>query len=264
MRDESKIARVPAHFHAYFALFLSCYFRVVFVLSRKEGKMSRQDKTRAVILQLKAVKDERGISLQRILDLTLASGGNVSMSTVRKVFSEGSENMNFRYEDTIQPIAVALLETNEPPREVSGLVETEAEALKALVQLKNSIIREQQESLDNSRQRETEIKAEAQRKIEHLRSQIEAQKKILDERKEFMSERRDFIFRLEEEKRAQRRTIKVLSIIIAVLALVIFTALLVDKTNSDIGFFWLEETAARIIDRGLWSHTGSVSQLTPL
>lgn len=216
--------------------------------------MSRQDKTRQVILQLKAVKEERGISLQRIHDITTEKGGNVSFSTVRKIFSEGSENMNFRYEDTVQPVAMALLETDEPPREVSGVVETEAEALKALVQLKNSIIREQQESLDNSRQRETEIKAEAQRKIDHLRSQIEEQKKILNERKEFMAERRDFIFRLEEEKRAQRRTIRVLAIIIAVLALVIFSALLIDKTNSDIGFFWLEETAARIFDRGLWSY----------
>lgn len=210
--------------------------------------MSRQDKTRAVILQLKAVKEERGISLQRILDLTLASGGNVSMSTVRKIFSEGSEEMNFRYEDTIQPVAKALLETDAPLREVSGIVETEAEALKALVQLKNSIIREQQDKLDKMEEREAEIKGEAQRKIDHLRSQIEEQKKILNERKEFMSERRDFIFRLEEEKRAQRRTIRVLAIIIAVLALVIFTALLVDKTNSDIGFFWMEETAARIFD----------------
>lgn len=208
--------------------------------------MSRQDKTRQVILQLKAVKEERGISLQRIHDITLAAGGNVSFSTVRKVFSDGSENMNFRYEDTVQPIAMALLETNEPPREVTGVVESEAEALKALVQLKNSIIREQQETIDNIKAREQEIKDEAQRKIDHLRNQISEQQKILDERREFMGERRDFIHRLEAEKAALRRTIRILSIIVALLAMVIFAALLIDKTDPGVGFFWLEETASRI------------------
>lgn len=208
--------------------------------------MSRQDKTRQVILQLKAVKEERGISLQRIHDITLAAGGNVSFSTVRKVFSEGSENMSFRYEDTVQPIAMALLETNEPPREVSGVVESEAEALKALVQLKNSIIREHQDTIDNIRQREQEIKDESQRKIDHLRGQISELQKILDERREFMEERRDFIHRLEAEKASLRRTISILTFVVAALAMVIFAALLIDRADPSVGFFWIEEAAARI------------------
>ena len=208
--------------------------------------MSRQDKTRQVILRLKAVKEERGISLQRIHDITLAAGGNVSFSTVRKVFSEGSENMNFRYEDTVQPIAMALLETNEPPREVTGVVESEAEALKALVQLKNSIIREQQDTIGNIRQREQEIKEEAQKKIDHLRAQIADQQKILDERKEFMEERRDFIHRLEAEKASLRRTIIVLAFALVALTVIIIAALIIDRFDPSLGFFWLEEAAARI------------------
>lgn len=208
--------------------------------------MSRQDKTRQVILQLKAVKEERGISLQRIHDITTEKGGNVSFSTVRKIFSEGSENMNFRYEDTVQPVALALLDTDEPPREVSGVVETEAEALKALVQLKNSIIREQQDTIDSIKAREQEIKEEAQKKIDHLRAQIADQQKVLDERKEFMEERRDFIHRLEAEKASLRRTIGILAFIIAILAMVIFSALLIDKADPNIGFFWLEEAAAKV------------------
>lgn len=208
--------------------------------------MSRQDKTRQVILRLKAVKEERGISLQRIHDITLEKGGNVSFSTVRKIFSEGSENMSFRYEDTIQPVAMALLDTDEPPREVSGVVETEAEALKALVQLKNSIIREQQDTIDSIRSREQEIKDEAQKKIDHLRAQIVDQQKILDERKEFMGERRDFIHRLEAEKAALRRTIIVLAFALVALTVIIIAALIIDRVDPSIGFFWLEDAAARI------------------
>ena len=180
--------------------------------------MSRQDKTREVILQLKAVKEERGISLQRVHDITTEKGGNVSFSTVRKIFSEGSENMNFRYEDTVQPVAMALLDTDEPPREVSGVVETEAEALKALVQLKNSIIKEYQEKIDKMEEREAEIKAEAQRKIDHLVKEGERKDLLLDQRKDFMDERADFIHRKD-------KAIAVLSIALTFMTLLAIFAL---------------------------------------
>ena len=161
--------------------------------------MSRQDKTRAVILRLKAVKDERGISLQKILDLTLANGGNVSMSTVRKVFSDGSEDLNFRYEDTVQPIAAALLGT-ELESEPVGVMETEAEALRALVRLKNSIIEEYQRKLEAVDRRETEIKEEAQRKVKHLIDEGKTKDKLLDERAEFLRQKNAEIKELKRSK----------------------------------------------------------------
>lgn len=210
--------------------------------------MGRENKTREVILQLKAVKEEQGYTYQKIVDMVLANGGTTSLTTVRRVFAEDSENQSFRYESTIQPIAAVMLRIDEPPQHVEGEVETEAEALRALVRLKNTIIDEHEATISNIRAREQEIKDDAQRKIDHLRGQIQELQKILDERKEFMTERRDFIHRLEAREASQRRTITILAIIVAVLALVIFTALVVDRANSGIGFFWLEETLSHVFN----------------
>lgn len=70
-----------------------------------------------IITQLKQIKAERGLSFQRIVDMVEESGGSISMSTVRKIFSDGSEDFNYRYEDTIKPLVVALLDINKPPEQ---------------------------------------------------------------------------------------------------------------------------------------------------
>lgn len=70
-----------------------------------------------IITQLKQIKAERGLSFQRIVDMVGESGGSISMSTVRKIFSDGSEDFNYRYEDTIKPLVVALLDINKPPEQ---------------------------------------------------------------------------------------------------------------------------------------------------
>ena len=63
-----------------------------------------------VILKLKEVREEKGLSYADILDLMENNGDFVSKSTLSRVFAEGSEDIKFRYEDTIRPIAKALLD----------------------------------------------------------------------------------------------------------------------------------------------------------
>lgn len=107
--------------------------------------MSRAEKTRNMILRLKEFKEENGLSVAEIYDKVEAKGFNLSETSVRRVFEKGSEDRGFRYEDTIKPIVVALFDTDKPTQEVSGAAETEVEALKQLVQLKESIAKEQRE-----------------------------------------------------------------------------------------------------------------------
>jgi hypothetical protein len=71
--------------------------------------MKKARKMPELILQLKAVKAERGLSNQDIVDLLRAKGYGTSLSSVKRVFSEGSENMAFSYEDTIMPLVEVLL-----------------------------------------------------------------------------------------------------------------------------------------------------------
>lgn len=71
-------------------------------------------KTSEIIVQLKKIKQEKGLTLQDIFKMVNPNGiQNVSESTLRRVFSEVSENSKFNYEASIQPIAQALLGMNE-------------------------------------------------------------------------------------------------------------------------------------------------------
>ena len=132
--------------------------------------MGRTEKTRQMILRLKEYKKENDLSISSIHRKVQAKGFNLSESSVRRVFEPGSEDKGFRYEDTVQPIVVALFDTDKPTQETSGALESEAEALRQLVQLKNAII--------------DENKAESQKKIDFLKERVSfltEQVKVKDE-----------------------------------------------------------------------------------
>ena len=63
--------------------------------------------TKEIILKLKEVKQAKNLSLNDIVELT---GGIVSKTSVQRVFADGSEENSFRYEETLRPIANALLD----------------------------------------------------------------------------------------------------------------------------------------------------------
>lgn len=189
----------------------------------------RATKTREVILALKKIREEHGYTLQHIQDMVLDNGGNLSLSTVKRVFSDGSEDMSFRYEDSIKPIADVLLKIHEPTK----ADEPEVEALRQLVQLKNAIIEETQKDLLRAREREAEIRADDQKKIDHLKEQLHFMQEQLVKKDKLLDERRDFIYRKD-------RIIGILGLLLAVCLVVIIGALIIDRLNPDMGFFWLD------------------------
>lgn len=162
----------------------------------------RATKTREVILALKKVREENGYTLQRIQDMVLDAGGNLSISTVKKVFSEGSENLNFRYEDSVKPIADVLLRIHQPEK----ADEPEVEALRQIILLKNAILEETREELSRTKERETEIKADAQTKINYLQSRVEYLKTQIEKGDRLLNERRDFLYRKDDEIKSLKRS----------------------------------------------------------
>ena len=66
--------------------------------------------TRELILKLKEVRQEKGLSYNNILDLMEKNGDYMSKSTLSRVFAEGSEDRTFMYDETILPIANVLLD----------------------------------------------------------------------------------------------------------------------------------------------------------
>ena len=94
--------------------------------------------TREVILTLKEVRKEKNLSFDKILDLMKENDQYLSKSTLSRVFADGSEDKSFRYEETLRPIANALLdiETIEQDDDV------DTQAYKSILRLKKDLITE--------------------------------------------------------------------------------------------------------------------------
>ena len=99
-----------------------------------------QEKIADIISRLKKVREENGLSYQRIVDLVEQNGGYVSLSTVRRVFEEGSESYGWQYENTLRPIADAVLGIYAPSEGVAD--EETVEALRAVIRYKNERLAE--------------------------------------------------------------------------------------------------------------------------
>ena len=129
--------------------------------------MDKQARTREIIIQLKNIKEDKDLTNQDILDLVEASGGVTSMTTIRRVFAEGSENQSFSYRNTIQPISHAMLAISEQLDE--NVLQAQLDALKQVVELKDALISELQRDLDAE-----------QHKVAHLLTEVERYGKMLD------------------------------------------------------------------------------------
>ena len=64
--------------------------------------------TKITVSQLKEAKQRTGMTYQEIVDVTERNGEGVSLSTVKRLFSEDVSGYDFRYETTILPVANAL------------------------------------------------------------------------------------------------------------------------------------------------------------
>ena len=98
--------------------------------------------TKEILIRLKEVKKERKLSLQNIVDLLEKNGDFISKATLSRVFADGSENVSFRYEDTLRPLANALLDLEHSEDDLSDV-----RALKAIIHYKNEAIHQLQEKL---------------------------------------------------------------------------------------------------------------------
>lgn len=107
-----------------------------------------REKIKEIVEQLKAVKAEKEYSYQKIATLTEEMGDPVSLSTIKRVFTEDARK--FRW-DTIRPIATVLLgvgfETPAPEKTDPNLYYAEIEAFKSLVEAKGEMIADKDKSI---------------------------------------------------------------------------------------------------------------------
>lgn len=143
--------------------------------------------TRDIIKRLKEVRSEKQLSFQAILDLMEKNGDYSSKSTLSRVFSEGSEELHFKYDETIRPIANALLDMET----IEDDDPTDVQAMKSLLKYKIDRINELEKQLSkldtqlaNEKVRYHEKlekeRASYERKIDFLKNQITLKDERID------------------------------------------------------------------------------------
>ena len=144
--------------------------------------------TKNVILALKQVKEEKKLSLDKIIVLMEENGDYVSKTTLSRVFAKGSEDVIFKWEATLKPIANALLDidTLEPDDD------TDTRAYKSVLKLKKDLLselerqnKELKEELNNAKLKYHEkLKVETdkfQKSLDFAKNQIDLKDKRIDQ-----------------------------------------------------------------------------------
>ena len=126
------------------------------------------------IRRLKEIKEEQGLSISKIMEMLEEHGQYVSEATLKKVFSDGSEEKAFRMQDTIVPLADVLFDIYG---DKSGL--DDVESLRQIIKEKNKMIdmfaiklEEQNETYASKERLYEDRKAIYEKHIAHLEEQI--------------------------------------------------------------------------------------------
>ena len=128
--------------------------------------------TKDIIVKLKEVREEKGYSYNDILTMMEKNGDFLSKSTLSRVFAEGSEELSFKYEETIRPIAKALLDIEN----IEDTDDMDVRAMKSLLKYKIQRIEDLEKQLEHLQTALDKEKIKGQEKL--IAAQEEAQRKF--------------------------------------------------------------------------------------
>lgn len=157
--------------------------------------------TKDIIIQLKAIREEKQLSYGDILELMEKNGDFISKSTLSRVFSEGSENVSFKYEETLRPIANALLDMEN----IEDTDNMDVRGLKSFLKFKLEMIEDleqQKEKLEVALDKE---KIKYHEKLEKERNQYNQRIEFLMKQIELKDNRIDQLFEAVFEKDRQHK-----------------------------------------------------------
>ena len=130
-----------------------------------------------LVKKLKEVKKAQEITFPRIMDRLEKHGYYISLTTLRRVFADGSE-MNaasFSYENTLMPIAEVLLDAEDVPTPMNSPYAKEIDALKAVIHVQNEEVA-----------RLHDLKEHLEARVTFLLEQIEKKDRRMDEKDEII------------------------------------------------------------------------------
>ena len=143
--------------------------------------------TKEIIVKLKEIREDKNLSYNDILKLMEKNDDFISKSTLSRIFAEGSEEVNFDYENTIRPIAKALLDMET----IEGDDNMDVQAMKLLLKYKIQRIEElekQVKALESALDKEKikhhekldKEREQANRRIDFLKEQVSLKDKRMD------------------------------------------------------------------------------------
>ena len=139
---------------------------------------------RRTIHRLKEIKNEQGLSISQIMKMMEERGQFVSEPTLKKIFADGSEEKNFRYQDTIMPVADVLLDLYGDKSCID-----DCEALRHIIREKNKLIEMLMLKLEEQAKAHAEKevvyadrKEAFEKQIQHLEAQIARYEKAIDKK----------------------------------------------------------------------------------
>lgn len=149
--------------------------------------------------RLRKVRKEHGLTISQICEMLDKKGCFLSEATVKRVFSDNYDPMNFRYRDTIAPLADVLLDLYSDTSGSDDLM-----ALKCMIHDKNKTI-------DLLIVKNEEQKRDHAKREEHLQKQIDSLEKHLDFRERVISRKDEVIEKLLEKIERKDQVIAKLS-----------------------------------------------------
>ena len=149
-----------------------------------------------IIVRLKEVREEKGLSYNDILNLMEQNGDYLAKSTISRVFADGSEEQSFRYEETIRPIANALLD-------IDNIEETDnmdTRAMKSLLKYKNDRIVELEQRIEQLESALDKEKLKYHEKMDAERERWNRSIDFLKEQVAYKDKRMDLLLDAVQEK----------------------------------------------------------------
>jgi len=157
--------------------------------------------TKDIIVKLKAVREEKGLSYSDILDLMEKNGDYLAKSTLSRVFAEGSEEQSFKYEETIRPIAKALLDIET----IEDTDDLDTQAMKILLTYKIDRIKELEASVQSLEASLANEKVKYHEKLDKEREQYARTIEFLKEQISLKDKRMDQLLDAVFEKDNQHK-----------------------------------------------------------
>ena len=138
------------------------------------------ESTKNIVKSLRAIREERGITLQELFKTT-----GISESTLRRVFLDDLDGIGgFSYDGTLAPLIDLLLPKGDTSD--SALSQARIDGLMAVIQIKEETIAQMTEQIAEMKKTQTSKCAKCAEDIKFLKDQIKLKDARMDKKDEWI------------------------------------------------------------------------------